>query len=59
MLFKYGEINKKGEYHLAYPTHVVVDREGRIALKIEGSKGVEAVKNELKKQFSIKETKTK
>ena len=59
MLFKYGEVNKKGEYHLGYPTHVVVDREGRIVLKVEGLKGVEAVKSELKKQFATNEAKTK
>lgn len=59
MLFKYGEAKKNGEYYLGYPTHVVVDKEGRIALKMEGIKGVEAVKSELKKQFETKETKTK
>ena len=59
MLFKYGEANKKGEYNLGFPTHVVVDREGRIVLKIEGIKGVEAVKTELKKQFDAKQTKSK
>ncbi len=59
MLFKYGEAKKNGEYYLGYPTHVVVDKEGRIALKMEGIKGVEAVKNELKKQLEAKETKSK
>ena len=59
MLFKYGESNKNGEYNLGYPTHVVVDKEGRIVLKIEGIKGVEAVKTELKKQFEAKQTKSK
>jgi peroxiredoxin len=59
MLFKYGVAGKNGEYHLGYPTHVVVDKEGRIVLKIEGIKGVEAVKNELKKQFETKKTKSK
>jgi peroxiredoxin len=59
MLFKYGEAKKNGEYYLGYPTHVVIDREGRIVLKIEGIKGVEAVKSELKKQFEIKEAKSK
>jgi peroxiredoxin len=59
MLFKYGEAKKNGEYYLGYPTHVVVDREGRIVLKIEGVKGVEAVKSELKKQLEMKVTKMK
>lgn len=59
MLFKYGEAKKNGEYYLGYPTHVVVDKEGRIALKMEGIKGVEAVKNELKKQLETNPAKTK
>lgn len=59
MLFKFGEVQKNGEYFLPFPTHVVIDREGRMVLKIEGIKGVEAVKKELKKQFEKKETKTK
>jgi peroxiredoxin len=58
-LFKFGEPKKNGEYYLGYPTHVVIDKEGRIVLKIEGVKGVAAVKEELKKQFETKETKTK
>ncbi len=58
-LFKYGTPDKNGNYNLGYPTHVVIDKEGRIALQIEGVKGVEAVKTELKKQLDAKETKTK
>ena len=58
MLSSYGEL-KNGEYFLGFPTHVVIDREGYIVLKMEGIKGVEAVKNELKKQFETKETKSK
>ncbi|HEY0429433.1 MAG TPA: TlpA disulfide reductase family protein [Pyrinomonadaceae bacterium] len=59
MLFKFGERQKNGEYFLPFPTHVVIDREGRLVLKVEGVKGVEAVKNELKKQLETKQTKTK
>jgi peroxiredoxin len=61
-LFKFGEARKDGKMYLGYPVHVVVDREGKIALQIEGVKGVEAVKEELKKQLEkkdAKETKTK
>jgi peroxiredoxin len=58
-LFKYGTPDKNGNYNLGYPTHVVIDKEGRIALQIEGIKGVEAVKTELKNQLATKETKTK
>jgi peroxiredoxin len=59
MLFKFGEVQKNGEYYLPFPTHVVIDREGRMMLKVEGIKGVEAVKKELKKQLDTKETKKK
>ena len=31
----------------------------KLVVKVEGIKGVEAVKNELKKQFETKETKSK
>ncbi len=58
MLASYGEL-KNGEYFLGFPTHVVIDREGYTVLKMQGIKGVEAVKNELKKQFETKETKSK
>lgn len=58
-LFKFGTAKKNGEYDLGYPTHVVIDREGKKVLQIEGVKGVEAVKAELKKQFEIKVTKAK
>lgn len=61
-LFKFGAPKKDGKMYLGYPVHVVVDREGKIALQVEGIKGVEAVKEELKKQFEkkdAKETKTK
>lgn len=58
MLASYGEL-KDGTYNLGFPTHVVIDREGQITLKMQGIKGVEAVKKELKKQFETKDTKSK
>lgn len=58
-LFKFGKPNKKGKFDLGFPTHVVVDREGKIAVQVEGIKGGEAVKEELKKQFETKEAATK
>lgn len=57
MTTSYGEL-KEGAYYLGFPTHVVIDREGRVVLKMEGIKGVEAVKNELKKQFETKQNKS-
>lgn len=58
MLASYGEL-RNGTYNLGFPTHVVIDREGYVVMKMEGIKGVEAVKKELGKQFEIKETKSK
>ena len=58
MVANFGEL-KNGVYNLGFPTHVVIDREGQIVLKMEGIKGVEAVRNELKKQFETKENKSK
>ena len=51
MLFGFGDKQKNGSYYLPFPTHVVIDREGRIAVKTSGLKGIEAVKSELKRQF--------
>ena len=58
-LFKFGAPKKNGEYNLGYPTHVVIDREGKKTLQVEGVKGVEAVRSELRKQFETKEIKSK
>ncbi|HMS42519.1 MAG TPA: TlpA disulfide reductase family protein [Pyrinomonadaceae bacterium] len=58
MLTNYGD-QKNGVYNLGFPTHVVIDREGYIVMKMQGIKGVDAVKKELKNQFEKKETKSK
>lgn len=58
MLTSYGDL-KNGEYNLGFPMHIVIDREGYVVLKMEGTKGVEAVKKELAKQFETKQNKSK
>ena len=58
MTASYGEF-KDGAYYLGFPTHVVIDRDGYVVMKMEGIKGVEGVKKELKKQFQTKETNSK
>ncbi len=58
MLTSYGD-QKNGVYNLGFPTHVVIDREGYVVMKMQGVKGVEAVKKELKNQFEKKQTKLK
>lgn len=54
ILFKYGEAKKGGEFYVPFPMHVLIDKQGRMVTKVEGIKGVEAVKKELKNQFASK-----
>lgn len=51
---KFGTTGNNGELELPFPMHYVLDREGRIAAKAQGIKGIDVVKTELKKQFAGK-----
>jgi peroxiredoxin len=51
MLFKFGEGDKNGNFDLKFPLHVVIDRQGKQVVKMQGVKGVDAVRQELEKQF--------
>lgn len=51
ILGKFGTVDKNGQISSPFPMHFVVDRAGTIVLKMEGIKGVAAVRAELKKQF--------
>ncbi|HQU81636.1 MAG TPA: TlpA disulfide reductase family protein [Pyrinomonadaceae bacterium] len=51
MLGSYGEASKDGNVKLAFPTHVVVNRQGYVEVKMTGLKGVEAVRQQLKREF--------
>jgi peroxiredoxin len=51
ILTKFGTPDKNGEINVPFPMHYVIDRDGKIVLKEQGIKGVEAVRDELKKQF--------
>ncbi|MFN0278833.1 MAG: TlpA disulfide reductase family protein [Pyrinomonadaceae bacterium] len=51
---KFGTPDKKGDIDIPFPMHYVLDRSGNIVLKVQGIKGVEAVKKELVKQFAAK-----
>lgn len=51
ILSKFGVPDKHGEINIPFPMHYILDRDGKVILKQEGIKGVEAVKAELKKQF--------
>lgn len=52
MLFGFGDKQKNGSYYLPFPTHVVIDREGKITVKTSGIKGIAAVREELKRQLN-------
>ena len=54
ILEKFGTPNKNGAIDIAFPMHFVMDKDGKIVIKVQGVKGVEAVKAELKKQFAAK-----
>lgn len=54
ILGKFGTPDKKGEISLPFPMHYVLDRDGNIVVKTQGTKGVETVKSELKRQFPSK-----
>ncbi|HVE59053.1 MAG TPA: TlpA disulfide reductase family protein [Pyrinomonadaceae bacterium] len=54
MLGSFGEVAADGSLKLGFPTHIVVNREGFIEVKASGIKGVEAVRQELRKQFAGK-----
>jgi peroxiredoxin len=51
MLFKFGDVDSKGNFDLKFPQHIVIDRTGNVVLQMQGIKGVDAVRQELQKQF--------
>jgi peroxiredoxin len=54
MLGGFGEADSDGSLKIGFPTHIVVNREGFIQVRTTGIKGVEAVRQELKRQFEGK-----
>ncbi len=51
ILSKFGTPDKHGEINMPFPMHVVIDRDGNRILQVQGIKGVDAVRAELKKQI--------
>lgn len=51
ILGKFGTVDKNGQISSPFPMHFVVDKTGTIVLKMQGIKGVAAVRAELKKRF--------
>lgn len=56
ILSKFGTPDKSGEINIPFPMHYVLDRDGKIVAKAQGIKGIDAVRNELKRQFAPKVT---
>jgi peroxiredoxin len=54
IISKFGTPDKKGEINVPFPMHYILDRDGKIVVKAQGIKGIDAVKTELKKQFAAK-----
>jgi peroxiredoxin len=51
ILSKFGTPDKNGEINVPFPMHYVLDRDGKTVVKVQGVKGVEAVRAELKRQI--------
>ena len=52
ILTKFGVPDKGGNIDVPFPMHFVLDRTGKVVMKEQGIKGVEAVKAELTRQLS-------
>lgn len=57
-ILSFGEPGKSGDINIAFPMHVVVDRDNKIVVRRSGIKGLDAVKAELKRQFETVSAKT-
>jgi peroxiredoxin len=58
-ILSFGTPNRKGEINMPFPVHIVIDRDNKIVVDMNGLKGVNAVKEELKRQFQAKDAKSK
>ena len=54
MLGSFGEAMSDGSLNIGFPMHIVVNRQGFIEVKAHGMQGVDAVRQELRKQFEGK-----
>ena len=50
-ILSFGEPDKNGAIDIAFPMHVVIDRDGAIVVRRSGMKGLGDVQNELERQF--------
>lgn len=51
ILMHFGTPDKSGEINVPFPMHYVIGRDGETLIKVQGTRGVAAVKAELAKQF--------
>ncbi len=54
ILTQFAEPDKNGQINVAFPAHIVLNRQGEKVANVTGIKGVEAVRNELQKQTASK-----
>lgn len=54
MLGNFGEAAADGSLKIGFPMHIVINRQGLTEVKMQGIKGVEAVRQSLAKQFQVK-----
>ena len=57
-ILSFGEPDKSGNIEIPFPMHIVIDRDGKIVVRRNGIKGLDAVKTELKRQFESVPAKT-
>lgn len=51
ILSQFGTPDKNGDITVPFPMHYVLDSDGKVVVKAQGIKGIEAVRSELKKQI--------
>jgi peroxiredoxin len=54
IISRFGKPDKNGNVKIGFPMHLVVDRQGMVTVRMEGTKGIKAVRDELAKQFGSK-----
>jgi peroxiredoxin len=57
-ILSFGEPDANGEVNIPFPMHIVIDRDGAIVVRRSGIKGLDDVKNELKRLFESASNKT-
>jgi peroxiredoxin len=58
-ILSFGTPDRKGEINMPFPVHIVIDRDNKIVVDANGIKGVNAVKEELRRQFQNKNANSK